>query len=421
MSSDDRESRSGSAPFPPPASVSMTSPLGSSRRRLSSSFIPSTEPVRAERQLTWVSTRLGESRSAKHIDNGVAWELFGPIVLVHAASASLEKDKLISELQESVQLRDLVLSAMQEELDNLCDQVAYFKDQPDTLWGISSAMNADEPYDDALCGNIRTAGCGCRSCIFHHLSSNDLMGNTVMEESNSEDTYKCQLPPMTSEERRMSNISDWAPSVVSSVDIQLQLDSEQDIYNLRMECEEKDTTIKELSENLHSSEAISSKRIVELEGIIRTKKSAITKLKKDMAVLEQKVSYLTRLRRPSSLSSSKAGVKQLRGIKDNFLYDVDSATRALSSDSDCPPRTSSQAPNAKSEEIIVQNFKHSLVGDQKTRHAKSSNNVDKLTNQYQTFLQESPVGENSPNEIFDTESLPRLRLPTRSKDAILQK
>ncbi|WOH07816.1 hypothetical protein DCAR_0727250 [Daucus carota subsp. sativus] len=353
MSSDDRESRSGSAPFPPPASVSMTSPLGSSRRRLSSSFIPSTEPVRAERQLTWVSTRLGESRSAKHIDNGVAWELFGPIVLVHAASVSLEKDKLISELQESVQLRDLVLSAMQEELDNLCDQ--------------------------------------------------------------------CQLPPMTSEERRMSNISDWAPSVVSSVDIQLQLDSEQDIYNLRMECEEKDTTIKELSENLHSSEAISSKRIAELEGIIRTKKSAITKLKKDMAVLEQKVSYLTRLRRPSSLSSSKAGVKQLRGIKDNFLYDVDSATRALSSDSDCPPRTSSQAPNAKSEEIIVQNFKHSLVGDQKTRHAKSSNNVDKLTNQYQTFLQESPVGENSPNEIFDTESLPRLRLPTRSKDAILQK
>lgn len=40
---------------------------------------------------------------------------------------------------------------------------------------------------------------------------------------------------------------------------QLQLDSEQDIYNLRMECEEKDTTIKELSGNLHSSEVISSK------------------------------------------------------------------------------------------------------------------------------------------------------------------
>lgn len=48
-----------------------------------------------------------------------------------------------------------------------------------------------------------------------------IQGNTVMEESNSEDTYKCQLPPMTSEERRMSNISDWAPSVVSSVDIQV--------------------------------------------------------------------------------------------------------------------------------------------------------------------------------------------------------
>ncbi|KAK1390839.1 hypothetical protein POM88_019017 [Heracleum sosnowskyi] len=341
MNSDAREPRTGSA-SPAPASVSVASPYRPASRRLSSNFIPFTEPVRAERQLSLVSTRLEKSSSAKNLNHGAAWELFGPIVLVHAAAAHLEKNKLISELQESVQLRDLVLAAMQEELDNLCDQVNYFKDQPD--------MNADGPYDDSFSGNIRSVGCGCQSCVYHQFSSNDPMGNAFIEESNCEDTFNFQLPLtniMTSEERRMSNISDWAPSVVSSIDIQLQLDSEQDIYNLRMECEEKDTTIKELSVNLHSSEVSSSKRIAELEGVIRKKKSAITKLKKDMAVLEQKMSYLTRLRRPSSLSSSNASVKQLEAMADDFLEDAESATSPSSSDSDCSPRTSSQAPDEK--------------------------------------------------------------------------
>lgn len=102
MNSDSRETRTGSAP---PASVSLTSSFCLTPRRLSSYFIPSTEPVRAERQLSLNSTRLEKSSSAKQINHGSAWELFGPVVLVHAASAHLEKNKLISELQESVQLR----------------------------------------------------------------------------------------------------------------------------------------------------------------------------------------------------------------------------------------------------------------------------------------------------------------------------
>ncbi|KAL8122197.1 uncharacterized protein LOC141659431 [Apium graveolens] len=411
MNSDAGEARSGSA-SPAPASFSITSTFCPTPRRLSTNFIPSTEPVRAMKQLGSVSTRLEKCSSAKHKNAGVEWELLGPIVLVHAAAAHVEKNKLVSELQESVQLRDLVLTAMQEELDNLCEQVNYFKDQPD--------MNADGQYDDSFSGNTRSVGCGCQSCVYHQFSSNDPMGNAVIEESNCEDTFNFQLPSMnvlTSEDRRMSNISDWAPSVVSSVDIQLQLDSEQDIYNLRMECEEKDTTIKELSVNLHSSEVISSKRIAELEGIIRKKKSAITKLKKEMAVLEQKVSYLTRLRRPSSFSSSK----QLQAMADNSVCDVDSATSPSSSDTDRSPRTSSQAPNGNSEKIMVQDWKCSLVGDQKTRNAKSSNIVDKLINQRQTSPPASPLKEKSRKEKSDAESLSRLRRPTRSKDAILKK
>lgn len=131
------------------------------------------------------------------------------------------------------------------------------------------------------------------------------------------------------------------------------------------------------------------------------------------------MSYLTRLHRPSSLSSSNASVKQLKAM-DDFLYDVEIATSPSSSDSDCSPRTSSQAPNAKGEKIIVRDCKYSLAGDQKSRHARSSNIVDKLTNQRQTFRLESPLKEKSPNEKSDTESLSR-RQPTRSKDAILQK
>lgn len=133
------------------------------------------------------------------------------------------------------------------------------------------------------------------------------------------------------------------------------------------------------------------------------------------------MSYLTRLRRPSSLSNSNASAKQLHATADNFVYDVDSATSPSSSDSDCSPRTISQATNKKGEKIIAQDCKYSLVGDQKSRHAKSLNIVDKLTNRCQTFPLANPLNEKSRNEKSDTESFSRLRRLTRSKDAILQK
>ncbi|MCH99216.1 hypothetical protein A2U01_0020227, partial [Trifolium medium] len=87
----------------------------------------------------------------------------------------------------------------------------------------------------------------------------------------------------------MSDLSDLASSVTSAADIQLNnLAVEQDIYNLKRDCEEKETTIKELTTLLNSSEVANSKRVAELEDIIRRKNTSISKLKKDLVVLEQK-------------------------------------------------------------------------------------------------------------------------------------
>ncbi|MCH99341.1 hypothetical protein A2U01_0020353, partial [Trifolium medium] len=108
---------------------------------------------------------------------------------------------------------------------------------------------------------------------------------------------------------------------------------EQDIYNLKRDCEEKETTIKELTTLLNSSEVANSKRVAELEDIIRRKNTSISKLKKDLVVLEQKVMQLTRLRRPS-FSASVSNEIQLPQMRDNLIYDMESSTSPSSSDSD---------------------------------------------------------------------------------------
>ncbi|XP_039058110.1 uncharacterized protein LOC120201592 [Hibiscus syriacus] len=100
------------------------------------------------------------------------------------------------------------------------------------------------------------------------------------------------------EERCMSDLSDWASNVTSASEIQLNnLAIEQDIYNLKRECEEKDAIIKELNTSVQSSNVATLKRVSELEDIIRRKNTIITRLKKDMVVLEQKIVQLTRLQR----------------------------------------------------------------------------------------------------------------------------
>ncbi|KAL6552102.1 hypothetical protein OROGR_008256 [Orobanche gracilis] len=80
----------------------------------------------------------GDPNGALSAKEAVAWELFTPIqrvltvaVVAAAAADNSKKIKQISRLQNSVELRDQVLLGMQQKLDNLHEQVNYFKDQPE--------------------------------------------------------------------------------------------------------------------------------------------------------------------------------------------------------------------------------------------------------------------------------------------------
>lgn len=123
MDFDDDES--GFSPRVPPFSLTPFPPsVSSSPRRLSSCFMQPSEPVKPRRQLAWVSLQgrlvgADEACSAKTIDRtasfsaqeAVAWELFTPIervlivAVAAAAAVNSKKNKQISGLRNSVQLR----------------------------------------------------------------------------------------------------------------------------------------------------------------------------------------------------------------------------------------------------------------------------------------------------------------------------
>ncbi|KAI7745442.1 hypothetical protein M8C21_015933, partial [Ambrosia artemisiifolia] len=168
---------------------------------------------------------------------------------------------------------DEVLLGMQEKLDNLCEQVNYFKDKPDITL-----------YD------FECSGCGCTRCDHQQppleYKEVDISRKSVVDDN---DMIRSKMASeVEQEERRMSDLSDWAPSVSSSIDVQWNIPVQHDVSKLQKECEEKDAAIKELSDFLNASESHTSKRIAELEDVIRRKNTLITKLRKDMMVLEQK-------------------------------------------------------------------------------------------------------------------------------------
>ncbi|KAI3706365.1 hypothetical protein L6452_24050 [Arctium lappa] len=336
MEAADDQINVGAPPSVPPSWVSLSPyPLQvhPSPRRLSTHFTPPTRPIPAARQLAWVSLQgrlvgAEEASSAKSIGGGftpreaVAWELFSPmhriliVAIIAAAAANSKKNKLIAQLKKSIEIRDEVLLGMQQKLDSLCEEVNYFKDKPDVM-----------SYD------FEVSGCGCRHCDHHQLPAIYIQEDSTTQAADDDDMIKFKMANnVEQEERRFSDFSDWAPSVTSSIDVQWNTSVEQDIGKLQKECEDKDATIKELSAFLNSAESLNSKRIAELEDIIRRKNTMITKLRKDMLVLEQKVIQLTRLRRPSS-SKSSSGSKKLPAMADNLIYDMDSTT-SPSDDSD---------------------------------------------------------------------------------------
>ncbi|KAK2970987.1 hypothetical protein RJ640_029541 [Escallonia rubra] len=454
----------GSAVFAPPALVSLSaiSPTFSpSPRRLSSHFTPPNRPLSTVRQLAWVSLQgrlvgAEDASSASAIGGGltpeeaVAWELFSPIhrvlivAVIAVAAANSNKNKQIYRLTKSVEyryfafipfnatkwqnlclcLQDQVLSSMQEKLENLCEQVNYFRDQSETVVGMSFTKNDD-------------IGCGCRLCDHHQPASNSFLADAAAKTSNNE-MLKYNNPLMNEaepEERRMSDLSDWAPSISSSIDMQLStLDIEYSIYSLQKECQEKDAAIQELSAFLQSSEVVGPKRVAELEDVIRRKNMIIEKLKKDIVVLEQKVIHLTRLRRPS-FSKSSSSLAQLPVMANNLLYDMDSTTSPSSSDSDCSPNSRPYASAARSQEVPAQSSGFAPKADQNPRQAESSNLLVKSTERLQKSRPVIPLKEKSMNQRPDSHSLSRpkhflsaggnfnirKRSVSRSKDVALQK
>lgn len=115
----------GSADFKPPSLISLTPfpPCSSpAPRRLSSSFVPPNEPVRAAKQLSWVSLQgrlvgAEEATSAKAIGVGLgveeamAWDMFSPmqrvlvVAVIAVAVANNKKDREILRLKNSVDIR----------------------------------------------------------------------------------------------------------------------------------------------------------------------------------------------------------------------------------------------------------------------------------------------------------------------------
>ncbi|XP_043692480.1 uncharacterized protein LOC122642930 [Telopea speciosissima] len=411
-----------------------------SSRRLSSHFSPLGRPVPSARQLAWVSLQgrlIGaeEASSVKTIggslnpSEALAWELFSPIhrilivAVVAVATAELKKSQQICQLKRSVLLRDQVLSSMQQKLDDLCNQVNIMKEQPENEVDLSFTNDKKIlSNNDIKLDETTISPCGCQVCYEHRVLSNGPMCDFFENSCCGDEVFKFKIPSYNvaeQEERRMSNLSDWASSVNSLIDIHLerrmsdlsdwsssvnslidiQLNSEQDIYNLQQECDEKDATIKELSASLNASDAASSKRIAELEDVIRRKNMIITKLKKDMAVLEQKVVHLTRLRRPS-FTASNSNISQPPIMADNLLYDMESSTSPSSSDPDSPIK----AQSYEDEKRPALEEGTSLSREQTVGKAKAPISLPRLadSSQKQRQLPMSPLNENSMNHRLDS-------------------
>ncbi|XP_078163151.1 inactive rhomboid protein [Carex rostrata] len=293
------------SPSPTPSRVSL--PLSTrSISRLSSRYSePSKPSCVARRKLSWITLQgrlvgVDGATSARAVgpglsrDEAVAWELFNPlhrvllVALVAAATAKSRASQKIRELKRSIDLRDRALEAMQLKLDSLCEEINSIQD------AVGPKLEKTEAQ--------------------HDNSLTDLVEQ---------------------EERRMSDLSDFCWSVASSFGNQMSsLASEQELYNLQKECEEKDATIKELLSAVEVSKIADTKRITELEQLVKRKNMVISKLKKDMEVLEQMVVDITRSRRTSSALSLGSTEEEIPVMVNNILFDMSSSSS--SSDTESP-------------------------------------------------------------------------------------
>ncbi|KAK4763399.1 hypothetical protein SAY86_009167 [Trapa natans] len=363
-------------PIPPPAP-----------RRLSSTFSGRNRPIAsAGKRLTYVSLQgrlVGneEATSARSVGGfgpveAAAWQLFSPIqrvvlvAVIGVAVAESKRNRIISQLRNSVHLRDQIISDMQQKLDNLCGQVNTVKEQPGFGDKDSTSKNAGFTLDAGFePGKINFVECGCWLCDEHQkLSSGTEVGfrcDAIARRSSGlclQQGKPSLIIEQEPEERRLSDLSDWASSISSAADIQMSgLAVEQDGSNLKRESDEKDARIRELSEFLCSSEAAGSKRIAELEDAILRKNKVITKLKKDMYTLEQKVVQLARLGRPTyTRKEDGPASKSFPFMLDNILYDMDSSTTSQSGSSDCDSWQGSRPPQPSAVKFMADNILYGM-------------------------------------------------------------
>ncbi|XP_044506080.1 uncharacterized protein LOC123225844 [Mangifera indica] len=408
-----------------------------SPRRLSCHFTRPRRKVPAVPKLAWVSlegrlVNAEEASSAKAIKGGLsreeaaAWEMFTPIqrflivAVIGVATAESKKNRVISQLKKSVELGDQVLLSMQQKLDSLCEELYCAKDLKEMKANMpSQGKEESAPGETFGDDKINFVECGCWLCDQHHHLFDGLMGNSAVKASSGEENEMLQykmthMDEVEPEERRMSDLSDWASSITSSLEVQINnFAMEQDISNLRKECEEKDATIRELTDFLQSSNTNGSKRISGLEDIIRRKNTIITRLRKDMVILEQKVVQLTRLQRPSTASASHSW--QFPVMADNLLYDMDSTT-SPSSDSDSPPANQPEVPSPKVLGTPILNIDSASTSKQKSVPLKFSSLSVKPTDLSTSSRWVSPLTEISTNQNSSAVSSWRQKQPSARGD-----
>nr|XP_010943589.1 uncharacterized protein LOC105061278 [Elaeis guineensis]XP_019701590.1 uncharacterized protein LOC105061278 [Elaeis guineensis] len=440
MVGDDDAPRLGSGTTPgPPARVSLApfSPfISPTPRRLSSCFNdPSRAATPAWKKLAWVSLQgrlvgAQEATSASSVGRclappeAVAWELFSPlqrvliVAIVAVAASKSKRARKIAQLHRSVDIRDQVLLSMQQKLDNLCEQMNSLQNE-----SMKQSINfSSENHRFAAAQKLGRRGAKLCSNRCSILDLNPGSGITPLcknlshrlqdlngIESTKDEMLKTSIMNMAEqEERRMSDLSDFCWSVTSSVDIQLNsLAAEQEFYNLRNECEEKDVTIKELTAAAHASSVAGSKRIMELEEIIRRKNMVISKLKKDMMFLEQQVIELTRLRR-ASCSASNSDIRQLPVMANNILYDM-SSTSPSSSDCDSPVEHKELHSQGSIAYHSPQQEAFAVVESQRQPTTKSFSSLNRSSGRLQMRRSVSPLKENRMIQRAESNVVPRPR------------
>ncbi|XP_020111851.1 uncharacterized protein LOC109726586 [Ananas comosus] len=405
----------------PPFSPNLPFP---SPRRLSSRFSQPSRPAPpARRNPAWVSLQgrlvgAEEATSARFAAPGLsrheaaAWELFSPLhrVLIVAVVATAtwrsERSRKVAQLQRSIDLRDEVLLSMQQKLDDLCEEMNSLQDQSVKCNSKSVRLIVDTKLEEE--------GDKFSSFMPKLNRESGITPLSMLKDVNGTESLKDEKFEIVAtnlveqEERRMSDLSDFCWSVTSSVDNQLNsLAVDQEFYNLRKECEEKDATIKELSAAAQVSSIAASKRIAELQEIVKRKNMIISKLKKDMMFLEQKVVVLTRMKRASSVAS-KSNNTPLPVMASNILYDM-SSTSPSSSDSESPKAPMERITEASVDYNTPKQEVYAAIGSQRQPIGKTLVSSCKSSDRNLKQRSVSPLQENQLIEKAETTPLMRQR------------